>query len=95
MSGFSAPLIVMLTKRNDSSYTRGNAVEALNFQITVAIGYAVALVLSFVVVGVFLLPVLFIANIAFCVKGADVRQQGHLLSVPGYAAPREVGPEPV
>jgi uncharacterized Tic20 family protein len=80
--GFLAPLIVMLTKGNESSYTKGHAVEALNFQITVAIGYALALVLSFVVIGVFLLPVLFIANIVFCVMGAMAANKGTFYRYP-------------
>ncbi len=74
--GFLAPLIVMLTKGNESPYTRRSAVEALNFQITLIIGYVVAIVLTFVVIGIILFPLLYIANIAFCIIAGMAANKG-------------------
>ncbi|MEO9222439.1 MAG: DUF4870 domain-containing protein, partial [Mycobacteriaceae bacterium] len=65
--GFLAPLIVMLTKGNESPFTRRQAVEALNFQITVLIGYVIASVLMFVLIGFLQWPLLYIANIVLCI----------------------------
>lgn len=74
--GFLAPLIVMLTKGTESPYTRHHAVEALNFQITLAIGYTAALVLSFVIIGIFLFPVLFVVNIVFSILAGLAANKG-------------------
>jgi uncharacterized protein len=74
--GFIAPLIVMLTKGNESPYTRYHSVEALNFQITMAIGWIVAGVLTLLFIGFLLYPVLLIANIAFCIIAGLAAQKG-------------------
>lgn len=52
---FIAPLVVMLTQGERSPFVRKQAVEALNFQITLTIGYLVSVVLFFVLIGVFLM----------------------------------------
>jgi len=74
--GFLAPLIVMLTKGNESPYTRRHAVEALNFQITLIIGWVIALVLSFVLIGLLLFPILWIGDIVFCVIAGIAANKG-------------------
>lgn len=51
---FVAPLIVLLTKGNESPFIRRHAVESLNFQITMIIVALVAFVLSFVLIGFFI-----------------------------------------
>lgn len=55
---FIGPLIVLLTKGKESAWVEQQAKEALNFQITAAIAVAVAGVLSCLVIGIFLLPVI-------------------------------------
>jgi uncharacterized protein len=52
------PLVIMLTKGKESAWLRTQSVEALNFQITVFIAYAVAGVLSAVCIGLLLLPII-------------------------------------
>ncbi len=74
--GFLAPLIVMLTKGNESQYTRRQSVEALNFQITVLIGYVIASVLMFVLIGFLLWPLLYIANIVLCIMAGIAANKG-------------------
>lgn len=80
--GFVAPLIVMLTKGNESAYTKNQSVEALNFQITVLIGYVVASVLSVVLIGFFLFPILLVVNLVFCVLGGMAAQKGQTYKYP-------------
>ena len=80
--GFIAPLIVMLTKGNESPYTRYHSVEALNFQILIAIGWAVALVTSFLFIGFLLYPVLIIGNIIFCVLAGMAANKGETYRYP-------------
>jgi uncharacterized Tic20 family protein len=50
-----APLLVLLVKGKESPFVRSHAVESLNFQITSLIVGVVGVVLSFVIVGFFLL----------------------------------------
>lgn len=80
--GFLAPLLVMLTKGNESPYTRYHAVEALNFQITLAIGYVAASVLSAVLIGFFIFPVLFIVNLVFCIMAGLAANKGETYKYP-------------
>lgn len=52
--GFVGPLVVRATKGQESAWVDNHAKEALNFQITLLIGYAVALVTACIGVGVVL-----------------------------------------
>ena len=52
---FICPLVIMLTKGNESAFVRRHAVESLNFQISLVIYLVACFVLVFVVVGFFLM----------------------------------------
>ena len=73
--GFVCPLVIMLTKGNESPFVRRNAVESLNFQISLYIYALVCFVLVFVLVGFFLLLALavfaLVAIILATVKAAN------------------------
>lgn len=66
-TGFIGPLILWLVKKDNSAFVGHHGREALNFQITlmlVMLGLgSVTVVLMFVVVGILLVPVLFIVPI--------------------------------
>lgn len=62
--GFLAPLVILLTAGNTSPYVRRNAVEALNFQITLAIGAIISVILMIVLIGFLTFAVLGLAAIA-------------------------------
>jgi len=72
---FICPLVIMLTKGNESPFVRRNAVESLNFQISLYIYAVVCFVLVFVLVGFFLLIALgifaLVAIILATVKAAN------------------------
>ena len=73
--GFLGPLIVMLVWGPRDGFTRDQAVEALNFQITMLIGHIAAFVL------VFILPfplgwVVWILSLVFCVLGGLEANKG-------------------
>lgn len=53
--GWILALVALLTKGKDRPFVRDQAVEALNFDITIMIGMFASLVLVFVIVGFFLL----------------------------------------
>lgn len=61
--GFIVPLVIMLTKGRDSQFVRANAVESLNFQISLIIYALVSAVLALVFIGFVLLLV--VAILAF------------------------------
>jgi uncharacterized protein len=67
--GFVAPLIVYLVKTEDK-FAKEEAKEALNFQITVAIAMLVASILSVVLIGILLFPIILVGNLVFCILGA-------------------------
>ena len=49
--GFVGPLIIWLIKKDQSKFVDYHGKEALNFQITVLIGYIVSSILSMVLIG--------------------------------------------
>ena len=67
---FLGPLVVLLVKGNESPHVRRQAVESLNFQLTILIAGLVSFVLAFVVVGFFLLPVVGVIWLVFTIIGA-------------------------
>ncbi|MGB9376354.1 MAG: DUF4870 domain-containing protein [Mycobacteriales bacterium] len=80
--GFIAPLIVMLTKGNESPYIRYHAVEALNFQILIAIGYVISSVLTVVIIGLLGFFVLPVVSIIFSVIAGLAANKGEAYRYP-------------
>ena len=72
------PLIVWLMHkdRSDKAYLNGQAKEALNFQITILIGYVICWILAFILIGALLLPLLWILNLVFCILAAVAVSKG-------------------
>jgi uncharacterized Tic20 family protein len=70
--GFIVPLIMWLVNKDNAakSYLTTESKEALNFQLTILIGYVICWVLSFILIGVLLLPLLWILNLVFCILAA-------------------------
>ena len=62
--GFLAPLVIMLTVGNQSAFVRRHAVESLNFQISLLIYSAVAVLFSLVTLGIGLIVVLPVGLVA-------------------------------
>ena len=73
---FLGPLIVMLTKGNESAYVRRQAVESLNFQLSMLIYVIVSFVLMFVLIGFILLPIVGIAWLALTIIGSIRASRG-------------------
>jgi hypothetical protein len=61
LGGVLGPLIVYLVKRDQSAFAADAAREALNFNITVAIGYCICGLLALVFIGIPLMIALWIA----------------------------------
>lgn len=65
--GFIPAVVIYLTKGKESAFVQDQAREALNFQITLVIAYAVSLILVFVVIGFFLIPLVWAGSIALMI----------------------------
>ncbi len=81
-SGFVGALVIWLIKKDDSAFIAQEAKEALNFQITLTLGFVIASVLTVVFIGLLLFPVLVIANIVFSILGAVAASKGNAYKYP-------------
>lgn len=70
--GFLVPLIVWLVNKDNpgKAYLTDESKEALNFQLTILIGYIICWILTFVLIGAILWLLLWILNIVFCILAA-------------------------
>lgn len=79
--GFIPGLVLYLIKKDDQ-YVVDQAKESLNWAITLMFGYCIAFFLSFIVIGVFLFPLLGIVHVVFCILGIVATQKGDQFRVP-------------
>lgn len=61
VAGFLAPLLVLATRGEQSSWVRDQAVEALNFQITVLLALAASAFFAFALLGAITGPLVAVA----------------------------------
>ena len=76
------PLIIWLTQKDTAPWAGDEAKEALNFQITMLIGYAICFVLMFVVIGGLLMPVVGLISLIFSIMGAIEANKGNHYKYP-------------
>lgn len=76
------PGLVMYLVKTDDKYVRSQSKEALNWSITAFLAYMVAFILSFIVIGVFLFPIIGICHLVFCIMGAVSTSKGNDFRVP-------------
>src|SRR5689334_4666129 len=74
--GFIPSLIVWLLKKEENPFLGEQAREALNFQITVLIGYVIAWALAFLLIGFILFPLLWITNVVLSIMAAVAVSKG-------------------
>ena len=80
--GFLGPLIVLLMQGNKSPRVRAAAVESLNFQLTLLIGYVISFVLTFLIVGLLGFLVLPLLQLIFPIIGALAENRGESYRYP-------------
>jgi Uncharacterized protein conserved in bacteria len=80
--GFLGPLIIWLTKGEQDKFVKDHAIEALNFQITLAIGYVASFILSFVFIGIIGYVALPVLNIIFSIIAAMAANKGESYRYP-------------
>lgn len=73
---FLAPLLVLVIKGNASAWVRRNAVESLNFQLSMLIYAVVCIPLMFILIGFLLILVVGVAWLVFTIIGAIKANNG-------------------
>ncbi|MBP7768351.1 DUF4870 domain-containing protein [Candidatus Woesebacteria bacterium] len=76
------PLVVWLIKKDDSVFVGEHALAALNFQITVMIGLIISFFLTFIFIGVLLMPLLAILDLVFVIKATMAANKGEHYEYP-------------
>ena len=76
------PLIVWLAKRDDSPEIDAHGKESLNFQLSMLIYDAVAVILCFVLIGIPILVLLWILNTVFVIVASIKASEGQLYRYP-------------
>lgn len=80
--GFIPGLIFWLVYKESNEYVSGQGKEALNFQITLILGYIIAWLTSWILIGTLLFPILIILNLVFCIMGAVASSKGEYFKYP-------------
>lgn len=81
-AGFLGPLIIWLIKKEDSPFVDDQGKEALNFQLTVLIAILVSSVLTVVCIGIFMLLIVWVVDIVFCILAAIKTSKGEAYRYP-------------
>ena len=76
------PLIVWLAKRDDSPEIDAHGKESLNFQISMLIYNAIAVVFCLVLIGFVLLPILWVLNAVFVIVASIQASDGKFYRYP-------------
>ncbi len=78
---FIPGLIFFLTKKDDA-YVYDQAKEALNWSITLILGYVAGMILMLVLIGFLVIMAVGIAHLVFCIMGAIAASSGKPFRVP-------------
>jgi uncharacterized Tic20 family protein len=79
---FLGPLIGYLVLRDRGPFVRWHTAQALNFQLTVLIGYVVSLLLAIVIIGFFMLIAVWVVSIVFMIIAAVAANRGEYYKYP-------------
>lgn len=80
--GFVAPLVVYLVFKDRSAWLKDSAVEALNFSILYTIAITVSAFLAALLIGLVLLPLVWIVALVFCILAAVAANRHELYRYP-------------
>ncbi len=76
------PLVVWQIKKNEMPFVAQQGVEALNFQITVALAFLGAVILSFILIGFLLMPIIGIGALVLTIIAGIKANQGESYEYP-------------
>ena len=76
--GFIPALIIWLVKKQEHAFIEDQSKEALNFQITMALIWVVAIIFAAITLGIggLLFPVIMIGNLILCIMAAMKAKDG-------------------
>jgi uncharacterized Tic20 family protein len=77
-----APLIAYLVLRDRGPFIRQHTAAALNFQLTVLIGYLIGGVLSLILIGYLILLAVWVLSIVFAIMAAMAANRGEYYKYP-------------
>jgi uncharacterized Tic20 family protein len=80
--GFIGPLLTLVLKGNESQFVKQNSNEALNFELTLLIGYVVSVILMFVGIGFITYPLIWVLGLIFHIMGAIESNKGKVYKYP-------------
>ena len=82
ISSFVGPLVIWMIKKDESPFVDDHGKEALNFQITLIIGYVISAMLTLLCIGYFMMMGLFVVNIIFCILAGIAANDGKAYRYP-------------
>lgn len=71
-----APLFIWLIKRKDMPFVDDQGKEAINFQLTILIGFVICIPLAFIFIGIILAPILAILDLIFVILAGISANKG-------------------
>jgi uncharacterized Tic20 family protein len=81
-TGFLGPLVIYLVAKPEQPFTKHHAAEALNFQITVTIAYIVSFVAIFLLIGIIMLPLVWIGSLVLMIMASIAANRGEWYRYP-------------
>lgn len=77
-----APLIIFLLKKDESEFIAENSKEALNFQLTMLIGWFIGAFTAWIIIGLFIMLLVVIFELIFCIQAAMAAHNGNIYKYP-------------
>lgn len=72
----AGPLVIWLLKKDELPLVNDQGKEALNFQITMTLAFAAGIALAFLLIGFFILPVIWLFDIIFTIVATVKANEG-------------------
>lgn len=82
VTGWLGPLIIWLMKKSESRFLDAQGKEVLNYEITIFLAFIACFILTFVLIGLFLLPIVILANLILLIMGAINVSKGNFHRFP-------------
>jgi uncharacterized Tic20 family protein len=76
------PSLIVYVMRKDDAFIADQSKEALNWAITVAIGYCIGWVLTLILIGALIMWLVGLCNVVFCIMGAVTCSSGKAFRAP-------------
>jgi len=76
------PIAIMQSFKNESEYIVKHAKDSLNFQLTLLVYYIMSIVLIFIIVGIIMIPMIYIASIIVTIIAGIKASKGEYYDYP-------------